>query len=190
MRSSDGPRVFVSTTGSGIGRGTAAAVQRAGWARKAVLYTLERAAPHVVGDISVLLTDDRTIRRLNNRFRAIDKPTDVLAFPLGEGLVSGEPFGDVVISMQMARRQARAYRARLDDELSRLLVHGTLHLCGHDHHERRQAARMFALTRRLLNELKALPAGGTASRRPPRRKSRTAEKAARPASKRQGTTHA
>ncbi|MDQ6780393.1 MAG: rRNA maturation RNase YbeY [Candidatus Eremiobacteraeota bacterium] len=123
---------------------------RADSLRRTVLATLRSAAPHVVGDVGVNLVDDATIRELNQRYRAIDTATDVLAFPLGDGCRCGEPFGDVIISYQTAARQARDYGAPLQRELQRLLIHGTLHLCGYDHHERRAAGRMHALTRRLL----------------------------------------
>lgn len=123
---------------------------RAGSLRKTVLATLRSAAPHVCGDVGVSLVDDVTIRDLNQRYRAVDTATDVLAFPLGDGRRSGEPFGDVIISYQTAARQAHDYGSSLQRELQRLLIHGTLHLCGYDHHERRAAARMHALTRRLL----------------------------------------
>ena len=126
---------------------------RAAALRRAVEHVLERAAPHVAGEVGVVLVSDRTIRDLNRRFRGRDTPTDVLAFPLSEGRTSCEPFGDVVISHETARRQARRCRARLEAEILRLLVHGTLHLCGYDHHERREAARMHRLTRTLLHEL-------------------------------------
>lgn len=115
--------------------------------------TLAFAAPHVVGDVCVVVTGDEQIRKLNKRFRSKNKPTDVLAFPMGDGSRQGEPFGDVVISYETARRQAREYGAGLAEEITRLLVHGTLHLCGYDHHEPREAARMFAATRMLLREL-------------------------------------
>jgi probable rRNA maturation factor len=120
-----------------------------------VLHTLGRAAPQVVGEVGVVITDDTAIRGLNRRFRAKDAATDVLAFPLGQGLLADEPYGDVVISYEAARRQARATGATLRQEMARLLIHGTLHLCGHDHHEKAQAARMHGLTRRLLREVSA-----------------------------------
>ena len=122
------------------------------------MHTLARGAPGVVGDVAIVVTDDRTIRRLNRRFRGVDAPTDVLAFPLGDGLAQGEPFGDVVISCEKAKRQAREYGASFENEMYRLLVHGTLHLCGYDHYERKQAARMHGLTRRLLRDLDATQA--------------------------------
>jgi probable rRNA maturation factor len=118
--------------------------------RRTARVTLERAAPHVVGDVGIALVSDKRIRDLNRRFRAQDTPTDVLSFPFSAGLKGDEPFGDVIISYETARRQALQYGASLQRELQRLLIHGTLHLCGYDHHERRAAARMHGLTRRLL----------------------------------------
>jgi probable rRNA maturation factor len=121
----------------------------------AALVTLAHAAPAVRGDVTVVLTTDRVIRSLNRRYRGCDRPTDVLSFDIGSGIDPGEPFGDVVISVETARRQAREYEAPLQTEMLRLLVHGTLHLCGYDHHERRAAARMHGLTRRLVLRLTA-----------------------------------
>jgi probable rRNA maturation factor len=121
---------------------------------RAVEHTLAKAAPHVCGDVTLVLTSDETVRRLNKRYRGVDRPTDVLSFGLGAGRRRGEPFGDIVISVETARKQARAYGATTDQEIVRLAVHGALHLCGYDHHERREAARMHGLTRRLLRELR------------------------------------
>ena len=119
----------------------------------AIERTLAKAAPHVCGDVTLVLTDDRTVRRLNRRYRGIDRATDVLSFELGDGRRPDEPFGDIVVSVDAARRQAREYGARPTDEIVRLVVHGALHLCGHDHHERAAAARMNGLARRVLKEL-------------------------------------
>ena len=163
-----GPRVFVTTLRKKeLGR---SGLRHPGHERlrHVALYTLARAAPQVVGDLTVVVTDDKAIRQLNQRFRDKDVATDVLAFALNDGLAAGEPFGDVVISIQTAKRQARKYGASLDDEMCRLLVHGTLHLCGHDHHERRAAARMHGLTRRLLRELAVAQTTGSRKEAPER----------------------
>ncbi len=123
--------------------------------KRAALMTLASAAPHVRGDVTIVLTGDAHIRRLNRDYRGTDEATDVLSFEIGEGARAGEPFGDVVISLETAARQARRYRATKAHEVLRLVVHGALHLCGHDHHERRAAARMHGLTRRLLKAIEA-----------------------------------
>lgn len=87
------------------------------------------------------------MRELNRLHRSVDATTDVLSFPLHppgafdrtartRPLVAGEPelmLGDVVVSLDVARRQAADYDAPLERELERLLIHGILHLCGHDH---------------------------------------------------------
>ena len=190
MTVAKGPRVFVKSAGAttAAGRRSRAALP-AQRVRDIVHHTVKRAAPDVIGDVVVLLTDDANVRRLNKRFRDVDSATDVLAFPLTDGLAEGEPFGDVVISCQTAVRQARSYGAALSDELARLLIHGALHLCGFDHHERKEAARMFALARRLLDEV--APTARTRVSRPrSRRKSRDPEKGRASASKRRRTPHA
>ena len=143
-----------------VGKGTAAAHisvraprlrgVRVAALRRTACLALQRAAPHVVGEVAIALVNDKKIRELNRRYRAKDAATDVLSFPLSSGQAEHEPFGDVVISYETARRQASEYGATLQRELQRLLIHGTLHLCGFDHHEPRAAARMHALTRRLL----------------------------------------
>jgi probable rRNA maturation factor len=145
---SEGPRVHVKTARPWRGVRRSALIN-------AALVTLARVAPSVRGDVTVVLTTDRAIRALNRKYRGHDRPTDVLSFDIGQGLDSGDPFGDVVISVETARRQAREYDAPLQTELVRLLVHGTLHLCGYDHQERREAAKMHGLTRRLVTALTA-----------------------------------
>jgi probable rRNA maturation factor len=103
---------------------------------------------------SLVLTDDLEIRTLNRKFRDHDQATDVLSFQLQElrgtedPLGDGVNLGDIVISVQTARR--RAAGKRLQSELERLAIHGLCHLFGHDHKRRAQADVMFALERRLL----------------------------------------
>lgn len=104
--------------------------------------------------LSLSLVDDAEIRVLNREHRGKDKATDVLSFPLyapGENaLHDGERLlGDVVISLDTARRQAADYDAPLQDEVYRLLIHGILHVLGHDHEEREERAAMEAEERRL-----------------------------------------
>jgi probable rRNA maturation factor len=104
-------------------------------------------------ELTVSLVDDAEVRRLNREYRGKDRPTDVLAFAMREGLrVAGDErvLGDVVISLDAAARQARRHGLAVEDEVRTLLIHGVLHLLGYDH-ERSQAAarRMKAMERRL-----------------------------------------
>ncbi len=83
--------------------------------------------------LSLLVTDDREIAELNERFRSKAKPTDVLSFPSGAQSLPMNELGDVVISIDTARRQAAERDLPLKHEITRLLIHGTLHLLGYDH---------------------------------------------------------
>ena len=83
------------------------------------------------GTISISLVGDKLVRKLNREYRRKDKTTDVLSFNINEnGLL-----GDIYISLPQARRQAREYRVTLGEELTRLAVHGTLHVLGYTHKE-------------------------------------------------------
>lgn len=87
-------------------------------------------------EISVLLTDDETIRELNLRYRGINEATDVLSFgddpPLASGPMSG-PMGDIVIDLPLVLRQAEEYGATPEEEIRRVTLHGLLHLAGYHH---------------------------------------------------------
>jgi probable rRNA maturation factor len=103
-------------------------------------------------ELSILITDDAEIRALNRRHRKLDRATDVLSFPMNRKVL-----GDVVISAETA---ARRTRGRLDRELTFLLVHGVLHLLGHDHQKpadrRAMRARELALMRLLERKAAAI----------------------------------
>ena len=122
-------------------------------------------------ELSVVLVSDRRMRALNRRYRKKDRSTDVLSFPLHEksghatffrhGKLFSQksslsPFllGDVVISMQTAKRQATEFGHGLRDEIERLLVHGILHLLGYDHERNaRDAAAMARKERAILKAI-------------------------------------
>jgi probable rRNA maturation factor len=117
-------------------------------------------------ELSVLLTDDRGIQELNRQHRHKDKPTDVLAFPMAEGILDPRGIlGDVVISLDTADRQARARRRPLIEEVRFLLAHGVLHLVGYDHAEPAEKREMVGMTRRLV---RSAPLPEPPSRRPKR----------------------
>lgn len=102
-------------------------------------------------EISILLTTDEEIGELNSRYRDIDKPTDVLSFPMEDA----ELLGDVVVSYERVLEQATRFGVTNDEELSRLLIHGTLHLLGFEHeHGGKEAAKMKKREEELLAVLK------------------------------------
>lgn len=90
--------------------------------------------------LTVTLVDDEEIREINRQHRQIDRPTDVLSFPLIDGtdafaLPLGVPreLGDVVVSYPRAVAQAEEYGHSVERELAYLVIHGVLHILGHDH---------------------------------------------------------
>lgn len=109
-------------------------------------------------ELSVLLCDASTMRKLNREHRGIDKDTDVLSFPQNEFETPLVPvrgsdlslLGDVIISLDKARSQARGRGRPLEDEVLFLLAHGLLHLLGFDHDEPEKKKEMTRMTKKLV----------------------------------------
>ncbi|MCX8101367.1 MAG: rRNA maturation RNase YbeY [Geminicoccaceae bacterium] len=131
--------------------------------RRAVAATLELLGPRDRAlEVSVLLADDAAIRALNRTWRGKDAPTDVLSFPAGPppaGLPAGSswPLGDIVVASGVCGREAEAAGRPVAAHLTHLIVHGTLHLLGHDHEIAAEAEAMEALERQIMAAL-GLPA--------------------------------
>ncbi len=108
--------------------------------------------------LSVILANDATVRSLNRRWRRIDKPTNVLSFPQPANYQAapGALLGDVVLAGGVVAREAREQGKPLANHASHLIVHGVLHLLGHDHHGAADAEEMQRL------EIRALAALGIA----------------------------
>jgi probable rRNA maturation factor len=131
--------------------------------RSAAAAALEQAWPWSLclrarSELSVLLTDDDSIRRLNRDWRGKDKATNVLAFPMlaaGElpSATSALLLGDVVLARETLEREAEEASIAVADHVSHLAVHGVLHLLGHDHQADADAERMEALEARILHTL-------------------------------------
>jgi probable rRNA maturation factor len=105
-------------------------------------------------ELSIVLVSDAQIRRLNKLYRNKDKPTDVLSFPIGETVKGWLILGDIVISVDTAKRQAQELGYSLEEELKRLLVHGLVHLLGYDHElGGEEEKKFFELEEFVLREL-------------------------------------
>ncbi len=105
-------------------------------------------------ELSIVLVSDAQIRRLNKLYRNKDKPTDVLSFPIGEKVEDWLILGDIVISVDTAKRQAQELGYSLEEELKRLLVHGLVHLLGYDHElGGEEEKKFFELEEFVLKEL-------------------------------------
>jgi probable rRNA maturation factor len=109
------------------------------------------------GQVSVTLVSDNEICQLNREFFQKDRPTDVMAFSLQD---PGDPvLGDVYVGFEQARRQALELGIPLEEELVRLVIHGTLHLAGHDHPEgeERFESPMFRVQEEILARVRSAP---------------------------------
>lgn len=142
-------------------------------------------------EVSLVVTGDETVRELNRDYRGLDEVTDVLSFsPLHSGTWEGEtpqnregldgltepdfiyppgekaPLGDVIISFPQAQRQAMKSSQPLDLEMALLIVHGVLHLVGHDHTEPAEETDMQAKERAALNMIPRLDIPQSANQSP------------------------
>jgi probable rRNA maturation factor len=132
---------------------------------KGIAALVERAVTATLSDVqielraevelSVLLCDDSRIRTLNRDWRSIDEPTNVLAFPAiaAEPLNAVKMLGDIVLAFETVDREAQRDGQPFEDHLGHLLVHGLLHLLGHDHGTPDEAEQMEAIERRVLQAL-------------------------------------
>ena len=125
--------------------------------RQQVLQTLAAVAPSEPAALTVVITDDTTIQQLNREYLGIDAPTDVLAFSQREGADVPSPpdagpryLGDVIVSRERAAAQAADHDEPVARELSRLVIHGTLHLLGYDDRHKADREEMWELQERIL----------------------------------------
>jgi len=107
------------------------------------------------GNLTIVLTDDAQLHQLNRDYLGIDRPTDVLSFPASEtDPETGDRYlGDILISIPRAQSQADAAGHALESEVQLLVVHGVLHLLGHDHAEPKEKAKMWKAQAEILATL-------------------------------------
>jgi probable rRNA maturation factor len=106
-------------------------------------------------DLTIVLTDDAQLHALNNEYLEVDAPTDVLSFPANQidPETGSRYLGDILISMERAAAQAAAARHTVEAETQLLVVHGVLHLLGHDHAEAEEKATMWKAQAEILSKL-------------------------------------
>jgi len=130
---------------------------------RAARLTLDTSTPVGAGfefalasvDMTIVLTDDAQLRELNREYLGVDAPTDVLSFPASEAdPETGVSYlGDILISIPRAKQQAEAAGHPVEDEVQLLVVHGTLHLLGHDHATAAEKARMWKAQAEVMSGL-------------------------------------
>lgn len=106
-------------------------------------------------ELSISFIDDRSMRELNRVWRNIDRTTDVLSFPQGGG-PDHSLLGDIVISLDTAKRHSGNYGNTVHEEIKKLLVHGILHLLGYDHKKKKEKEVMREKETGLLSHMKEL----------------------------------
>jgi len=134
------------------------------WLRRVAAMALASQHQPAGAAVSVVVCDDATIQELNRRYRRVDRPTDVLAFGVGEGESVPWPqelavraLGDVVVSWPRAVAQAREAGHAPERELALLVIHGCLHLLGYDHLTDAEQQRMWRWQERILGWVDADP---------------------------------
>lgn len=122
---------------------------------RAANAALEHQSHSLESELSVILTNDARLQELNLNYLGIDGPTDVLSFPASETdpETGARYIGDILISIPRAQAQAEAAGHRLEAEVQLLVVHGVLHLLGHDHAEAEEKARMWKAQAEILKRL-------------------------------------
>lgn len=117
--------------------------------------TLSHESQPLDAELSIILTSDARLHELNLNYLGIDAPTDVLSFPASETdpETGARYLGDILISMPRARSQAEAAGHPLEAEVQLLVVHGVLHLLGHDHAGTEDKARMWKAQAEILESL-------------------------------------
>lgn len=138
--------------------------------RKTAALALALADPHGSANVSVVVADNETLQDLNLRYRGFDEPTDVLSFgekndaslmapntdtgPTFPDIPEDSPWlGEIVVSYPLAVTQAGEHNVRVEEEMALLIVHGVLHLLGHDHAESDEETAMKALENEALTKL-------------------------------------
>ena len=116
---------------------------------------LEHESQSLDSELSIILTNDTRLHELNLNYLGVDAPTDVLSFPASETdpETGARYIGDILISIPRARAQADAAGHPLESEVQLLVIHGVLHLLGHDHAKTKEKARMWKAQAEILESL-------------------------------------
>jgi probable rRNA maturation factor len=122
---------------------------------RAAHAALEHETQPLDSDLSIILTNDARLHELNLNYLGVDAPTDVLSFPASETdpETGARYIGDILISIPRAQAQAQAAGHPLEAEVQLLVVHGVLHLLGHDHAEPEEKTRMWKAQTEILGRL-------------------------------------
>ena len=100
-------------------------------------------------DLCITFIDDKGMRKLNSTYRGIKRTTDVLSFP--QDGPDAQSLGDIIISVDTAKRHAQFYRISMQKEIIKLIIHGILHILGYDHKKKNDASKMKKKEKELVH---------------------------------------
>jgi probable rRNA maturation factor len=125
--------------------------------KRAANETLKHEGKALDTELTIVITEDANLQRLNHQFLGIDAPTDVLSFPSGDiDPDTGEPYlGDILISYPRAQAQAESAGHPVEAEVQLLVIHGILHLLGYDHADPEGKKRMWPVQDEVLRVLRS-----------------------------------
>ena len=119
-----------------------------------IVKTASLLEPKIRGEVEINIVDDKAIKKLNKFYRNKNKTTDVLSFAWQEDkLIKSDFLGQIYISLPQIKRQAKGYKVTEKAELARMMVHGLLHLAGHNHSRAGRAKKMFILQEKILAKI-------------------------------------
>jgi len=136
--------------------------------KQAILMTLRSEDVDILCIVNVLITNDKGIREYNRDYRGIDKATDVLSFPMQTNIKAGWrghgaleidedtgdlPLGDIILSTESVKRQAKEYGNTIERETTHLIIHSTLHLLGYDHANTENEVTMRSKEKHIISEM-------------------------------------
>lgn len=120
-----------------------------------IVHLVARWEKKVKGEVEINIVGDSEIKKLNYRYRKLDKITDVLSFAWQEDdCVDTDTLGQIYLSLPQIKRQSQVWGVTFKEEFTRILVHGLLHLVGYDHQEKKEEKIMFGLQEDLVDKCK------------------------------------
>lgn len=121
---------------------------------QSIANKLSKKEKKVKGEVEITTVGDKEMAELNGLYRGKNYPTDVLSFAWQEDKkIKTNLLGQIYICYPQIKRQAKDWKVKENEEMARMLIHGLLHLVGHDHHEKKQAKKMFKIQEGIIESL-------------------------------------
>jgi probable rRNA maturation factor len=121
---------------------------------QSIANRLSQKEKKIKGEVEITIVGDKEMTELNWLYRGKNYPTDVLSFAWQEdNKIKTKMLGQIYVCYPQIKRQAKDWGVKENEEMARMLIHGLLHLVGHDHHEKKQAKKMFKIQEGIIENL-------------------------------------